>query len=167
MNTSTNTYTYTSTHTATYLTDAILGTLAEAIAQLGLQPTVITSDWARTEAGILAWIKEHSLKCVSVEFSDATGKVITVVDFPVSYTTSGVEGAAFSASKARISRFLSKYRALPASTRTRLVVDHYGYHTPMPGWSPTHGVNRAGLRATSAGTLASAPGAAASLSIYD
>jgi hypothetical protein len=167
VSTATNTYSYTSTHTATYLTDAILGTLAEAIAQLGLQPTVITRDWALIEAGILAWIKEHSLKCVSVEFADSTGKVITVVDFPVSYTTTGVEGAAFSVSTARISRFLSKFRALPASTRTRLVVDHYGYHTPMPGWSPTHGVHRAGLRATSAGTLASAPGATASLSIYD
>lgn len=167
MSTATYTYTYTSTHTATYLTDAILGTLAEAIAQLGLQPTVITNDWTRTEAGILAWIEERSLKVVSVEFSDSSGKVSALVDFPVTYTTSGVEGAQFSASKARISRFLSKYRMLPAGTRTRLVVDHYGYHTPMPGWSPTHGVSRTGLRATSAGTLASAPGAAASLSIYD
>lgn len=167
MSASTSTYTYTTTHTATYLTDVILGTLSEAIAHLGLSTSIITSDWGRNEAAIMQWIKERSLKCVSVEFTKPSGEVITVVDFPVNYTTSGVESASFSASSARISRFLAKYSALPSSTRIRLVVSYYGYHTPMDGWSSTHSINRSGLSATNAGTLASAPGAAASMTIYD
>ena len=166
MSTSTATSAYTSTHTATYLADIILGTLTEAIGQLGLNPSKITRDWATIEAGIAQWIKEQSLRSVSVEFTLPSGGTM-VIDFIVEYSASASQAAAFSASKARISRFLTKYSALPSGTTYRLVADYSGYHTPMPGWGSTHAVKRTGLQANSAGTLATAPGATAHMSISD
>lgn len=166
MSTSTATYTHTSTHTATYLTEVLLGTLTEAIAMLGLAPTVITDNWSRTEAAILQWIDERSLRQVSVEFTKPSGGKV-VIDFEVAYSTSGADAATFRASKDRILRFVAKYPGLPANTRTRLVVHHFGYHSSMPGWSATHAIDRSGLRRTSGGTLATAPGAAASMNISD
>jgi hypothetical protein len=167
VSTSTSTYAYTGTHVATYLTDTVLGTLVEAIAQLGLDPTVVTDSWAENEAAITQWIFERSLKSVSVEFSTPTGKLITVVEFPVEYATAGADQAQFRASKERIRRFLAKWGTLPAGTRTRLLVHFYGPRTPMPGWSPGTAADRSGLRSISAGTLATAPGATASMTIYD
>lgn len=167
MSTYSATHTYTSTHTATFLTETILGTLVEAIAQLGLKPTAVTDDWVRNEAAVLKWIEERSLKSLSVEFTSAVGTLITVVEFPVEYSTGGGDPAQFRASKDRIRRFLTKYAALPASTQTRLFAKFYGYHTEMPGWSRGTSTDRSGLRSTSAGTLATAPGASASMSIYD
>ena len=166
MTTSTATSTYTSTHTATYLADVILGTLTEAIGQLGLSPNQVTRDWATIEAGIAQWLKERSLKSVSVEFTLPSGRTV-VVDFLVEYATSGSQTAAFSASKERIRRVLGKYSALQSGTTYRLVASYNGYHSPMAGWSGTHAVKRTGLQATNAGTLATAPGATASMSISD
>lgn len=166
MSTSTATSAYTSTHTATYMADIILGTLTEAIGQLGLNPSNVTRDWAMTEAAIAQWLNERSLRSVTVEFTMPSGDTM-VIDFPVRYSTGESQGAAFSASKARISRFLTKYSALPSGTTYRLVADHNGYHTPMPGWSRTHAVNRSGLQTNSAGTLATAPGATAQMIISD
>jgi hypothetical protein len=162
-----STHTYTSTHTATYLTETILGTLVEAIAQLGLKPTAVTDDWARNEAAVLKWIEERSLKSLSVEFTSSSGTLITVVEFPVEFCASGKDAAEFRASKDRIRRFLTKFGTLPSTTQTRLFVKFYGHHTTMPGWSKGTSADRSGLRSTSAGTLATAPGAAASMSIYD
>jgi len=166
VSTSTATSAYTSTHTATYLADIILGTLTEAIGQLGLNPSEITRDWATSEAGIAQWIKERSLRQVSIEFTLPSGRTM-VIDFNVEYSTGDSQTAAFSASKARISRFLTKYSALPSGTTYRLVANYNGYHTPMPGWGSTHAVKRTGLQTNSAGTLATAPGATAQMNISD
>ena len=125
MNTSTSTYTYTSTHVATYLTDAILGTLAEAIAHArACNPTVITNDWALTEAGIRqAWLEERSLKRVSVEFSKPSGSTF-VVDFPVEYSSAGIEDASSPRRRHRILPVPEPSTAqMPAGTR--------------PAWSST------------------------------
>lgn len=167
MSTYSATHTYTSTHTATYLTETILGTLAEAIAQLGLVPTAVTDDWARNETAVLQWIEERSLKSLSVEFTSTSGALITVVEFPVEYSSSGADAAEFRASKDRIRRFLAKFGTLPSTTQTRLFAQFYGNHSSMPGWTKGTAADRSGLRSTSAGTLATAPGATASMSIYD
>ncbi|GAA4402357.1 hypothetical protein GCM10023153_31410 [Ornithinibacter aureus] len=165
--TSTNSYVATWTQVATHLTSNILGTLAEAIAQLGLAPNVVTDDWENNEAAVTQWISERSLKAVSVEFTSPAGRLLTVVEFPVTYHAGGVDDVVFAASKDRIRRFLTKLPRLPAGTKTRLFVQFHGPRSIMPGWSPGTSADRKGLRSTSAGTLASAPGASASMTIYD
>lgn len=167
MSTSTSTFVATWTQVATHLTNNILGTLAEAVAQLGLNPSVVTDEWDNNEAAVSQWISERSLRAVSVEFTSPSGAVLAVVEFPVEYLGSGVDGAGFTASKARIRRFLLKQNRLPAGTSARLFIEFYGAHTSMPGWTPAVRADRSGLRSTSAGTLASAPGASASMTIYN
>ena len=65
MSTSTSTRTITATHTATYLTDAIFGSLGTLLAHLGLGSTALTTTWATKYAPAIAtWIRETSLALI-------------------------------------------------------------------------------------------------------
>jgi hypothetical protein len=65
------TYTSTSattrTHTATYLTDLILGAIADILADLRIDLTTLYRDWTQDEHAISAWILEGSLEEVVFE----------------------------------------------------------------------------------------------------
>lgn len=58
--TSTYTYSYTRTHTATHLTDVILGTITDILADLGINMDRLHRDWVQNENAIKAWIEEAS-----------------------------------------------------------------------------------------------------------
>ena len=108
--TSVSTYdlTYTRTHTATYLTEVILGTISDLLAHLGINASQLARDWDTNEKAISAWIAEGSLAQVVLECHRPSGTVAPVIEFPVTYTATGAADAEFTASRARLARFLAK-----------------------------------------------------------
>jgi len=154
---STHNLTFTRAHTATYLTEVILGTISDILAHLGINASQLTRDWNTDEAAINAWIAEGSLEQVVLECHQPVGTVAPVIEFPVTYTASGTADTEFTASRARLARFLVKLDTVPAGTTYRLFCIFTGPHTPQPGWGPASRAGTDGLRSTTFGTLGRAP----------
>lgn len=158
----TSTWTTTRTRTATHLTDVIMGAIADILASLRIDLTTLYRDWEQDENAIRAWIEEGSLSTVVLECHQPGGAVAPVMEFPVAYT-SGVGNAEFTASRARMARFLAKLDSVPSGTTYRLFCTFNGPRTPQPGWSPGARASTDGLRSLTYGTLGAAPDATASM----
>ena len=154
---STHTLAYTRVHTATHLTEVILGTIGDILADLGIICSGFHRDWDRTRAAIKAWITEGSLDQVVLECHQPSGTVDPVIEFPVAYTATGAGDAEFTASRARLARFRAKLDRVPAGTTYRLFCTFTGPHTPQPGWGPGTRASTDGLRGITFGTLGRAP----------
>ncbi|MFD6594765.1 hypothetical protein ACFWFH_15020 [Streptomyces coelicoflavus] len=164
--TSTYTYSYTRAHTATHLTDVILGTITNILADLKISLDPLSRDWVQNENAIKAWIEEGSLDAVVLECHQPSGAVAPVIEFPVSYTTSGDGNAEFTASRARAARFRAKFDQVPRGTTYRLFCTFNGPRTPQPGWGPGQRASTDGLRGITFGTLGSAPHASTGMRYY-
>jgi hypothetical protein len=163
MSTTTNAFTYTRVHTAIHLTDVIMGTISDILADLGVDTSRLARDWSITENAIVAWIAEGSLDRVVLECRRPGGVVDPIIEFPVQYQVSGSGDAEFVASRARLARFRAKLDTVPVGTNYQLFCTFAGIRTPQPGWGQGTRASTAGLRSTSFGTLGRGPHAAASL----
>ena len=163
MTPSTSTNTYTRTHTAAYLADAVLGSISEILAHLGIPLTNGSWDFSRDADAIAAWIKEESLQEVVLECHRPDGTVVPVFEFPVRYTADVIDDAVFTASTALLAKYRAKIASVPAGTQFQLFCTYRREHSTQPGWSPGTRASTAGLRSSAFGTLASGPHAAASL----
>lgn len=161
--TSTFTYDYVRTHTATHLTEVILGTISDMLADLGINMDQLCRDWEQNENAIKAWIVEGSLAQVVLECHRPSGAVNPVFEFPVSYTKSGTGDAEFTASRARLARFRAKLDRVPDGTIYQLFCTFNGPRTPQPGWSPGTRTSTEGLRSITFGTVGAAPQAYAGM----
>lgn len=161
MTSATYTYAFTRTHTATHLTDVILGTIGDILSDLKINAWSLTDRWEMHEAAIKAWITEGSLKAVILECLPPSGPTKPVIEFPVTYTAGGTGDAEFTASRARMARFLAKLDRVPAGTTFRLVCTYNGTPSPQPGWSETTRASTSTLRSLNFGTIGSAPHASA------
>lgn len=159
----TSTRTVTRTQTATHLSGVVLGSTAEIVAHLGIDPQALLATWGQDEKAITAWIEEGSLAMVVLECHRPGGRVDPVVEFPVCYDVAGSADAQFTADQALLARYLAKLRAVPAGTTHRLFVTFNGPRTPQPGWGSGRRASTEGLRSTSFGTIAGAPHASASV----
>ena len=137
--------TYTRTHTATHLADVILGSIADILATLGIDPTRLFADWPTDQSAISAWIAEGSLKCVALECHRPDGTVNPIFEFPVSYTVSGVGDRQFTADRAALARYLAKLQSVPYGTAYRLFCNfnrpHYGAARLVVGYEGVGGRN--------------------------
>lgn len=161
--TSTVTYSYTRSHTATHLTDVILGTISDILAELGIDTGPLGKRWDQNENAIKAWITEGSLNAVVLECQPPYGPARPVIEFPVTYTASGTGDAEFTASRARLARFLAKLDRVPRGTTFELKCTFTGGHSPQPGWEPTTLASTSGLQSLTFGTIGAAPHASAGL----
>jgi hypothetical protein len=155
--TATFTYAYTRTHTATHLTEVILGTITDILADLGISTNRFDRDWVQNENAVKAWIEEGSLDQVVLECHWPSRVVDPVIEFPVTYTAPGAGGLEFTASRARLARFRAKLDRVPAGTTHRLFCIFNGPRTPQPGWGPGTRASTAGLRGITFGTLGTTP----------
>lgn len=163
MTTSTYTLTYTRVHTATHLTDVILGTISDILADLGINCSQFAREWEQNENAIKAWIAEGSLEQVVLECHRPSGTVDPVIEFPVTYTAAGTGDTEFTASRARMARFLAKLDRVPAGTTYRLFCTFSRSHSPQPGWGPGTRSGTGGLQGITFGTLGRAPHASAGM----
>lgn len=161
--TATSTYTITRTHTATHLTDVIMGSIAGILADLGINMDRLYREWTQDENAIKAWIEEGSLSQVILECHQPGGNVDPVIEFPVAYTASGTGNSEFTASRARLARFLAKLDRVPKGTSYRLFCTFNGPHSPQDGWSAGTRASTQGLRSINFGMLGSAPHASAGM----
>jgi hypothetical protein len=161
--TSTFTYSYTRIHTATHLTDVILGTITDILADLGINMDRLQRDWEQNENALKAWIEEGSLDTVVLECHQPSGAVAPVIEFPVTYTTSGTGNAEFTASRARAARFRAKLDRVPSGTIYKLVCTFNGSRSAQPGWGPGTRASTDGLSGITFGTLGSAAHASAGM----
>ena len=157
---------FTRTHTATHLADVILGSIADILATLGIDPTRLFADWPTDQSAISAWIAEGSLKCVALECHRPNGMVNPIFEFPVSYTVSGVGNRKFTADRAALAAYLAKLQRVPHGTAYGLFCNFSRPHSPQPGWSPGTRVSVDGMRSSSFGTLAAGPHAGAGMRYY-
>ena len=102
IHTATSVSTYTRTHTATHLADVILGSIADILGTLGIDPTRLFADWETDQRAILNWISEGSIRCVALECHRPNGAVSPIFEFPVSYTTTGEGDRKFTADRAAL-----------------------------------------------------------------
>ena len=166
MVTRSRTSTYTRTHTATHLADVILGSIADILGTLGIDPTRLFADWPADQAAISNWIEEGSLKCVALECHRPEGTASPIFEFPVSYTATGLGNRKFTADRAALAKYLAKLQQVPRGTTYHLFCSFNGPHSEQEGWSPGTRASVAGLRSASFGTLAAAPHAHAALRYY-
>jgi hypothetical protein len=155
--TATSTSTFTRTHTAVYLTEVVMGTIADILADLRIDLTRFYRDWKQDEAAIAAWIAEGSLKEVVLECHQPNGTVSPVIEFPVSYRADGLGDAKFTAARAALARYRAKLDRVPAGTVFALVCTFNGPHSSQAGWGPANRASTDHLRSLRFGTLASAP----------
>jgi hypothetical protein len=161
--TSTSTSTYTRTQTAVYLTEVVMGTIADILADLRIDLTTLYRDWKQDEAAIAAWIGEGSLEQVVLECHQPGGTVSPVLEFPVSYRSSGAADPKFTADRAALARYRAKLDRVPAGTVFRLLCAFSKTPSPQPGWERGTRASTSGLRPLRFGTLASAPHATVGL----
>ena len=161
--TSTTTTTFTRTHTATYLADAILGTISELLAHLGIPMANGSLEWARDAKAIAAWIEEEALKEVVLECHRANGTVAPIFEFPLKYSADVIDDAAFTISTRSLAKYQAKIASIPSGTRFQIFCSFTGAHSPQPGWGSGTRASTSGMRSSTFGTLASGPHAAASL----
>lgn len=161
--THTTTQTYTRTHTATYITDVIMGSIGDILADLGISTRRLHDRWDLDEHAIRAWIEEGSLEMVILECQQPGGKVSPIFEFPVVYQDTGRVDEVFVNSRAAMARFRAKLDRVPAGTTFRLFCTYNGWHSDRPGWTPGHRASTAGLTSMSFGTLAEGPHARASM----
>lgn len=157
MSTRTGTSAHTRTQTATYLTEVIMGAIADILADLGIDLTRLYADWSQDESAIASWIEEGSLKEVILECQRPDGSVKPVFEFPLEYNVAGIGDARFVSSRAALARYRVKLERTPPGTTFRLFCTYLGPHSDQPGWSPGKRASTAGLRTTSLGTLAEGP----------
>jgi len=157
---------FTRTHTATHLADMILGSIADILGTLGIDPTRLFADWETDQSAISAWIAEGSLRCVALECHRPDGTVDPIFEFPVTYTAVGVGDRQFTADRAARARYMAKLRGVPRGTVYRLFCSYNGTYSQQPGWSPGTRASLDGMRSSSFGTLASGPHAAAGMRYY-
>ena len=159
----TTTATYTRTHTATHLADVILGSIADILGTLGIDPTRLFADWETDQSAISNWIEEGTLRCVALECHRPNGTVSPIMEFPVSYTGTGEGDRKFTADRAALARYLAKLQSVPWGTTYRLFCSFNGPHSDQPGWSSGHRASTSGMQSHSFGTLAAGPHASAGL----
>jgi len=155
--TSTSTSTYTRTNTAVYLTDVVMGAIADILGQLRIDLTTLYRDWSQDEAAIKTWIEEESLKEVVLQCHQPNGTIAPIIEFPVSYQASGVGNASFTADRASLARYRAKLSTVPTGTTYSIICTFRSAHTTMPGWMPTTRASTDGLQSMRFGTLGSAP----------
>ena len=155
--------TYTRTHTATHLADVILGSIADILGTLGIDPTRFFADWETDQHAILNWIYEGSLKCVVLECHQPNGITSPIFEFPVSYTTTGDGDRRFTTDRAALARYLAKLELVPHGTTYHLICSFNGLHSPQNGWGPGTRASLSGMRSYSFGTLATGPHAKAGM----
>ena len=158
--------TFTRTHTATHLADVILGSIADILGTLGIDPTRLFADWDTDQSAISAWIQEGSLRCVALECHRPNGTVDPIFDFPVTYTAGGVGDRQFTADRAARLRYMAKLEGVPHGTVYRLFCSFNGWHSEQPGWSSGRRASLDGMRSSSFGTLAAGPHAGAGMRYY-
>lgn len=155
--TQTSTQVYTRTHTATFLSELIMGTVADILGELGIDLTRLYRDWDQDEQAIKAWIEEGSLEMLVLECKRPTGSTSPVFEFPVEYKPSGFADPSFVESRASLARYRAKLDSVPSGTEYRLVACFNGPRTPQPGWSPGNRAGTQGMESLSFGTLGEAP----------
>lgn len=158
--------TYARTHTATHLADVILGSIADILGTLGIDPTRLFADWDTDQSAISAWIEEGSLRCVALECHRPNGTVDPVFEFPVTYTAGGVGDRQFTTDRAARLRYMAKLSGVPRGTVYRLFCSYRWTPSEQPGWSPGTRASLDGMRSASFGTLASGPHATAGMRYY-
>ena len=161
--TRTSTTTVTRTHTAIHLADVILTSVAGILAELSIDRTRLLSDWACDQRAISNWIKEGSLECVVLECHQPNRTVSPILEFPVSYGSSGVGDRKFTFDRASLARYLAKLHSVSDGTSYHLLCTFNGDHSQQPGWDPAIRTSVSGMRAHSFGRLAAGPDAGADL----
>lgn len=161
--THTATSTYTRTHTATHLADVILGSLADILATLRLDPTNIFGHWDTHQSAIANWIREGSLECVVLECHWPSGSVGPIIEFPVRYTGSREADRRFTADRASLARYLAKLETVPQGTHYQLLCSFNRSPSEQRGWNPWQRASTSGMSAYSFGTLAAGPYASTGL----
>ena len=160
MTVSTYTYSYTITHTATYLSEIIMGEIANLLTLLGITPND-AARWDIDQSAIAAWIVERSLDTVVLECLRPDGTVRPIFEFPITYRSTG--DGDFENSRAAIARAHAKISGVPRGTAYRLFCTFRFPSSDQPGWSPGARASTDGLSSTSFGVLADAPHARADL----
>lgn len=164
--TSTSTVTYTRSHTATHLADVILGSIADILGTLSIDPTQLFADWDTDQRAIAAWISEQSLACVALECHQPDSSVDPILEFPVNYNSVGAGDRQFTVDRAALARYFAKLRRVPAGTTYRLFCSYRAPRSNQPGWAPATRTSTTGMRSYSFGTLAAAPHAATELRYF-
>lgn len=161
--TRTSTTTHTRTHTATFLSELVMGTMGDILAELGIDLTRLYRDWTQDQSAIQAWIEEGSLAMVVLECHRPDGSVKPIFEFPISYEPGRGADKAFVESRASLARYRAKLDSVPAGTTFTLFCSYNGPHSEQDGWSPGKRSSTAGLDALSFGTLGHGPHAGVSM----
>jgi hypothetical protein len=155
--TRTTTATHTLTQTATFLSDLVMGTIGDILAELGIDLTRLYRDWDQDQLAFKAWIEEESLAMVVLECKQPNGTTAPIFEFPITYGKTSGADKAFVESRASLARYRAKLDSVPAGSSFRLICTYNGPHSNQPGWGPATRASTSGLSSLSFGNLGQAP----------
>ena len=100
---------------------------------------------------------------VILECRQPSGTVDPGDRVPCHLPATGTADTEFTASRARLARFLAKLDRVPAGTTCELLCAFNGPHSAQPGWGTGARASTDGLQGITFGTLGRAPHASASM----
>jgi hypothetical protein len=153
MATATYVVTYTQTHSVTFLSDNLRNSLREVIRENGLSPDKLMQDWTTIENGIRTWLTSRHLTGITIEFfRPGTSEAAARWDFPVDYTSSGVDDDMW-LDKAYLRQLIAKSKRPTTDCTYRITLSHKAGAAPVEGLSSCTLLSTGQLVARQAGTI--------------
>lgn len=157
-----NTY----THSVTYVTDNILRSLQDIVKLSGLDPSMISEEWAVLERGVRTWINSKHLEKVVLEvYNPKTNALIGRWDIEIAYDWSGENGR-FWVDTDQIKAAIKKAGSWPSESNYRIVCTTKDGRAAVEGWSSTTLRSTSGMIKQSLGTTIECCGLSAGAGYY-
>ncbi len=148
-----NTY----THSLNYVSDRMLRSIHQIIAESGLDVSAFTDQWAVVNRGLTKWMETQDLESVHLEVYDPdTDRLITRWDLNVLYEAGSEDGGFHEDPEAILSAIL-KAGHVPARCRYRILATTKDGRPDVEGWSRTTARSVDGMVRQSVGTAIASP----------
>ena len=153
MATATYVTTYTQTHSVTFLSDNLRNSLREVIRENGLSPDKLMQDWATIEKGIRTWLTSRHLTRIVIEFfRSGSTEAAARWDFPIDYTSSGVDDDMW-LDKNYLRQLIAKSKRPTSDCTYRIILSTKDGAAPVAGFSSCTMLSTGQLVARQAGMI--------------
>lgn len=153
MSASTHTFSYNRTHSVTFLADSMRNVLREVIRENGLSPEKLMDEWEVIGLGVRTWLADGHLEHIRIEFYKPGTTTLTARwDFPISYTSSGVDDDMW-LDKAYLLQIIAKAARPSLSDSYRIILKTDPAARDVDGFTKASHFSTGNLNSYGAGTV--------------
>jgi len=150
----TSTFVYSRAHAEKFVSDSMRSALRDIIREQSLSPELLMQLWASwVERGVRAWLASGHLIAIIIEFFEPGASTITTRwDFPIDYSSSGVEDDMW-LDKSYLRQLIAKAPRPTASCTYRVLLRTAPNEPKVDGISNTKCLSTGQMVARPAGTI--------------